>query len=230
MEFFGPIGNREDSYHICDPWGYNNKNRFLKITVPRIPHLTENDHSVHNPNQGMTVLTRTWRWILPNLLFSFETSQFSFLTKCPTPELWTEATTRCSNSKFKSIVRANSTSACTSTVFLCVLNFLVGTLLAVQLSPNPRMRKTQIFDILELCVLARTVKALQSNQLNFNISVSGLIDYFQRIYSTTTKVKKYVTEMNDNLKIVTNYKIKFSLISFWNNIIIFFKVLLKYYW
>ena len=41
-----------------------------------------------------------------------------------------------------------------------------------------------------LSVLARTVKALQSNQLNFNISVSGLIDYFQRIYSTTTKVKK----------------------------------------
>ena len=73
-----------------------------------------------------------------------------------------------------------------------------------------------------LSVLARTVKALQSNQLNFNISVSGLIDYFQRIYSTTTKVKKYLTEMNDNLKIVTNYKIKFSLISFWNNIIIFF--------
>ena len=54
----------------------------------------------------------------PILLCSFETSQFLFLTKCPTPELWTEATTRCSNSKFKSIVRANSTGTGTSTVFL----------------------------------------------------------------------------------------------------------------
>ena len=63
-----------------------------------------------------------------------------------------------------------------------------------------------------LSVLARTVKALQSNQLNFDISVSGLIDYFQKIYSKTAKVifsYFFLDYFINYFKLVTNYKIEF---------------------
>ena len=43
-----------------------------------------------------------------------------------------------------------------------------------------------------LTILARTVKAVQANQLNFNISVFGLIDHFQKIYSIFIKVIFYL--------------------------------------
>jgi hypothetical protein len=43
-----------------------------------------------------------------------------------------------------------------------------------------------------LTVLAGSVKAIRSNQLEFNFSISALVDLFLRIFACTPKVGRFV--------------------------------------